>query len=105
MGSTRRRSIRSSPTSFGTARDEHAASGRDASRFIVTVFAGLEERWLKADSRARQMVERAGVDRLILLVSPPFDPAEIRQAGRLITDLTPERHRRVGRSLPSLVTP
>ena len=68
-----------------TARDEHAASGRDASRFIVTVFAGLEDRWLKADSRARQMIERAGVDRLILLVSPPFDPAEIRKAGRLIT--------------------
>ena len=28
------------------ARDEHAASGRDPSRFIVTVFAGLDERWL-----------------------------------------------------------
>jgi alkanesulfonate monooxygenase SsuD/methylene tetrahydromethanopterin reductase-like flavin-dependent oxidoreductase (luciferase family) len=69
----------------GRAREAHAASGRDASQFIVTVFAGLEDRWLKADSRARQMVERAGVDRLILLVSPPFDPAEIRQAGRLVT--------------------
>ena len=67
------------------ARDEHAASGRGASQFLVTVFAGLEERWLRADSRARQMVERAGVHRLILLVSPPFDPTEIRQAGRLVT--------------------
>ena len=67
------------------ARDAHAASGRPASAFTMTVFAGLEERWLRADSRARQMVERAGVDRLILLVSPPFDADEIRQAGRLLT--------------------
>src|SRR5919109_3635239 len=55
------------------ARDEHARGGRDAMRFIVTVFAGLDERWLKADSRARQMLERIGVERLILLMAPPFD--------------------------------
>jgi alkanesulfonate monooxygenase SsuD/methylene tetrahydromethanopterin reductase-like flavin-dependent oxidoreductase (luciferase family) len=66
------------------ARAEHAASGREASRFIVTVFAGLEAPWLRADSRARQMLDRVGVDRLILLVSPPFDASEIRQAGRLL---------------------
>jgi alkanesulfonate monooxygenase SsuD/methylene tetrahydromethanopterin reductase-like flavin-dependent oxidoreductase (luciferase family) len=63
------------------AREAHAASERDAARFVVTVFAGLEERWLRLDSRARQMLERVGVDRLILLVSPPFDASEIRQAG------------------------
>ena len=68
-----------------TARDEHAASGRDALRFVVTVFAGLEERWLRGDSRARQMVERVGVDRLILLVSPPFGAEQIRRLGRLLT--------------------
>jgi len=67
------------------ARDEHTASGRDASRFVVTVFAGLDERMLRADSRARQSLERAGVERLILLVSPPFDAGEIRGAGRLLT--------------------
>jgi alkanesulfonate monooxygenase SsuD/methylene tetrahydromethanopterin reductase-like flavin-dependent oxidoreductase (luciferase family) len=66
------------------ARDEHAASGRDASRLVVTVFAGLDERLLRADSRARQALERAGVQRLILLVSPPFDAGEIRGAGRLL---------------------
>jgi len=66
------------------ARDEHAASGRDASPFVVTVFAGLDERWLRADSRARQSVERAGVHRLILLVPPPFDAGEIQRAGRLL---------------------
>ena len=67
------------------AREEHAASGRDATPFIVTAFAGLEERWLRSDSRARQMLERVGVDRLILLVSPPFDAGEIRRAGRALS--------------------
>ncbi|HEV8641947.1 MAG TPA: LLM class flavin-dependent oxidoreductase [Methylomirabilota bacterium] len=67
------------------ARDEHTASGRDASRFLVTVFAGLDKPWLRADSRARQSLERTGVHRLILLVPPPFDAGEIRQAGRLLT--------------------
>src|SRR6266850_905998 len=67
------------------ARDEHTASGRDASRFVVTVFAGLDDRMLRADSRARQSLERAGVQRLILLVSPPFDAGEIKQAGRLLS--------------------
>ncbi|HKB25434.1 MAG TPA: LLM class flavin-dependent oxidoreductase [Methylomirabilota bacterium] len=66
------------------ARDAHTAAGRDASRFIVTVFAGMEERWLRPDSRARQSLERVGVHRLILLVSPPFDAGEIRRAGRLL---------------------
>jgi alkanesulfonate monooxygenase SsuD/methylene tetrahydromethanopterin reductase-like flavin-dependent oxidoreductase (luciferase family) len=67
------------------ARDEHAASGRDAASFVVTVFAGLEDRWLRSDSRSREMLERVGVDRLILLVSPPFDAGEIRGAGRLLS--------------------
>jgi alkanesulfonate monooxygenase SsuD/methylene tetrahydromethanopterin reductase-like flavin-dependent oxidoreductase (luciferase family) len=67
------------------AREEHAASGREAARFIVSVFAGLEERWLRSDSRARQTLDRVGVDRLILLVSPPFDAGEIRQAGRVLS--------------------
>ena len=67
------------------ARDEHGKSGRAAPGFVVTVFAGLEDRWLRADSRARQMVERAGVDRLILLAAPPFDPGQIQQAGRVLS--------------------
>ena len=73
------------------ARDEHAAVGRDAARFIVTVFAGLDERWLRPDSRARQTLERVGAERLILLVEPPFDPDEIRGAGRMLagSDLDP----------------
>jgi alkanesulfonate monooxygenase SsuD/methylene tetrahydromethanopterin reductase-like flavin-dependent oxidoreductase (luciferase family) len=67
-----------------TARDAHAASGRDAARLLVTVFAGLDDRMLRPDSRARQMLEGAGVARLILLLSPPFDAGEIRAAGRLL---------------------
>jgi alkanesulfonate monooxygenase SsuD/methylene tetrahydromethanopterin reductase-like flavin-dependent oxidoreductase (luciferase family) len=66
------------------ARDARAKSGRDPASLIVTVFAGLDARWLRADSQARQRLERAGVDRLILLVSPPFDAREIREAGRLL---------------------
>jgi alkanesulfonate monooxygenase SsuD/methylene tetrahydromethanopterin reductase-like flavin-dependent oxidoreductase (luciferase family) len=66
------------------ARAAHQAAGRDPARFVMTVFAGLEKRWLEADSRARQMLERVGVERLILLVSPPFDAGEIRSAGRLL---------------------
>jgi alkanesulfonate monooxygenase SsuD/methylene tetrahydromethanopterin reductase-like flavin-dependent oxidoreductase (luciferase family) len=67
------------------ARDAHTASARAGSAFLMTVFAALEERWLRPDSHARQMLARVGVDRLILLVSPPFDPAEIRAAARLLT--------------------
>ncbi len=66
------------------ARDEHAKAGRNGADFILTVFAGLDDRWLRADSRGRQMLERTGVDRLILLQEPPFDPDEIRAAGRVL---------------------
>src|SRR5947209_13465132 len=37
------------------AREEHTAAGRDASGFVVTLFAGLDTRMLRADSRARQL--------------------------------------------------
>jgi alkanesulfonate monooxygenase SsuD/methylene tetrahydromethanopterin reductase-like flavin-dependent oxidoreductase (luciferase family) len=66
------------------ARDEHRASGRDPAHFVMTVFAGLEKRWLDPDSRARQTLERVGVERLILLVSPPYDVSEIRAAGAVL---------------------
>jgi alkanesulfonate monooxygenase SsuD/methylene tetrahydromethanopterin reductase-like flavin-dependent oxidoreductase (luciferase family) len=72
------------PELVRVARQEYAATGRDPAAFVVTVFAGLEQRWLQADSRARQMLERVGVERLILLVPPPFDPAGIERAGRLL---------------------
>jgi alkanesulfonate monooxygenase SsuD/methylene tetrahydromethanopterin reductase-like flavin-dependent oxidoreductase (luciferase family) len=66
------------------ARAEHAAAGREGSPFLITVFAGLEERWLRSDSRARQSIADVGVDRLILLAGPPFDLDAIRRLGRLL---------------------
>ena len=69
------------PELVQVARDAHAKAGRDPARFIVTVFAGFEDRWLRADSRARQMLERLDVERVILLLSPPFDADGIRRAG------------------------
>src|SRR5262249_56712910 len=53
------------------AREGHAASGRDASPFIVTVFAGLDNGWLRADSPARARLAPLRVERPILLVAPP----------------------------------
>jgi alkanesulfonate monooxygenase SsuD/methylene tetrahydromethanopterin reductase-like flavin-dependent oxidoreductase (luciferase family) len=68
----------------GIARDEHAAAGRDPAGFIVTVFGGLRESYLEPDSPARGSLERLGVQRLILLMEPPFDRDQIRAAGRLL---------------------
>jgi alkanesulfonate monooxygenase SsuD/methylene tetrahydromethanopterin reductase-like flavin-dependent oxidoreductase (luciferase family) len=60
------------------AREAHAASGRDPKRFSVSVFAGLSARWLRPDAPERARLERIGVDRLILLVSPPYELGSIR---------------------------
>jgi len=66
------------------ARDEHKAAGRDPARFSLSVFAGLAPAWLRADSESRAALERVGVDRVILLVEPPYDPSQIRAASRLL---------------------
>lgn len=67
------------------AREEHAKSGRNSADFVMTVFAGLDDRWLEPTSRARQHLERIDIARLILLIEPPYDPDQIRQAGRMLT--------------------
>jgi alkanesulfonate monooxygenase SsuD/methylene tetrahydromethanopterin reductase-like flavin-dependent oxidoreductase (luciferase family) len=67
------------------AREAHAASGRDPEGFLLTVFAGLSERWLRPDSPARGALSKLGVARLIALTEPPYDLARIRSAGRLLT--------------------
>lgn len=67
------------------AREEHAASGREPSRFITTAFAGLGDAWLRPDSAARRRLADLGIERLILLVAPPFDAGEIRAAGHLVS--------------------
>ena len=66
------------------AREEHAKSGRNSADFVMTVFAGLDDRWLDPTSRARQHLERIDIARLILLIEPPYDPDQIRQAGRML---------------------
>ena len=67
------------------ARDAHAASGRDPTRFSLSVFAGLSPAWLRPDSESRAALARHQVDRLILLIQPPYDVSQIRAAGRLLT--------------------
>jgi len=69
---------------LGIARQAHEEVGLDASKFLVTAFAGLDERWLDQGSAERSRLRRLGVDRLILVVDPPYDPDEIRAAGRLM---------------------
>jgi alkanesulfonate monooxygenase SsuD/methylene tetrahydromethanopterin reductase-like flavin-dependent oxidoreductase (luciferase family) len=67
------------------ALDAHKAAGRDLARFSLSVFAGLGPAWLRADSENRAALERVGVDRLILLTEPPYDPSQIRAASRLLS--------------------
>ena len=67
------------------ARDAHKAAGRDPARFSLSVFAGFAPAWLRADSENRAALERMGVDRVILLVEPPYDPSQIRAAARLLS--------------------
>ena len=71
---------------LAVAREAYAATGRDPQRFHVTVFAGLGDRWLRPESPERQALGDLAVDRLILLLEPPFDTDRIRAAGRLLAD-------------------
>ena len=65
-----------------TAREAHAAAGRDPTRFIVTVFGGFRDSYLDPAAPVRLSLEQRGVDRLILLLEPPYDPERIRKAAR-----------------------
>ncbi len=69
---------------IGVARVARANSGRDPAGLVVTVFGGLRDSYLRPDASTRQSLERLGVDRVILLVEPPFDSARIRAAGQLL---------------------
>jgi len=66
------------------ARDAHGRVGGDGSRFIVTVLAGFDERWVAPDSSDHARLAALGVDRLVLLAALPADPARLAAAGRLI---------------------
>jgi hypothetical protein len=47
----------------------------------MTAFAGLDPRWYRPDSAGWRRAETAGVDRLILIVSPPYPDDMLRAAG------------------------
>lgn len=66
------------------AREAHSAAGRDPGSFLVTVFAALQRRWVDPGHTEHQRLLSLGVDRLILLYHPPFDPSVIESAGRLL---------------------
>ena len=65
----------------GIARDAYRSREKDPDRFLVTVFTGLDERWVRPDGAPQARLAAAGVDRLILLVAPRA-LGEIRQVGR-----------------------
>jgi alkanesulfonate monooxygenase SsuD/methylene tetrahydromethanopterin reductase-like flavin-dependent oxidoreductase (luciferase family) len=72
------------PDLIQRARAAHAAAGHAPDAFLVTVFAGLEDRWLDPRRPGRARLEELGVSRLVLLVSAPFTPTRIRSAGQLL---------------------
>jgi alkanesulfonate monooxygenase SsuD/methylene tetrahydromethanopterin reductase-like flavin-dependent oxidoreductase (luciferase family) len=65
------------------ARSAHARAGRDPARFLATVFAGLEARWLDERRPERPRLRELGVDRLVLIVSPA-SARDIREAAGLL---------------------
>ena len=65
------------------ARSAHASAGRDPARFLVTVFAGLESRWLDERRPERSQLRELGVDRVVLVVSPA-SARDIRDAARFL---------------------
>jgi alkanesulfonate monooxygenase SsuD/methylene tetrahydromethanopterin reductase-like flavin-dependent oxidoreductase (luciferase family) len=66
------------------ARAERAAAGRDPAGLLVTVFGGLRDGYLDPASPDRASLRQLGVERLILLLEPPYDRERIRAAGRLL---------------------
>lgn len=66
------------------ARSEYGRRGGALGRFSISVFAGLAEKWLRPGSPERYRLEQLGVDRIVLLIEPPFDAATIRDAGRML---------------------
>jgi alkanesulfonate monooxygenase SsuD/methylene tetrahydromethanopterin reductase-like flavin-dependent oxidoreductase (luciferase family) len=70
---------------IGIAREERATSGRDPAGLVTTVFGGFRRAYFDRASPARAALERLGVDRLIVLLEPPFDPARIDAAGAALS--------------------
>ncbi|HEY7107680.1 MAG TPA: LLM class flavin-dependent oxidoreductase [Acidimicrobiia bacterium] len=61
------------------ARDSRRRAGGE--QLLVTVLAQLEDPWLDPDSSGRQRLTAVGVDRVVLLVPLPADPARLTVPG------------------------
>jgi alkanesulfonate monooxygenase SsuD/methylene tetrahydromethanopterin reductase-like flavin-dependent oxidoreductase (luciferase family) len=61
---------------IATAREAHAAAGRDTDQFVVTASSG-------ASPREREMLEKLGVDRVVVYVRPPYTDGVARVAQSL----------------------
>ena len=72
----------------GLARDAYRQREKGSDGFLVTAFAGLDERWVQGGGAPRARLDTAGVDRLILLVSPRA-LGEIRHVGRTLRSPSP----------------
>jgi hypothetical protein len=53
-------------------------------RFLVTVFADYDERWLAPDAPERVALAELGPHRLVLALTAPFDRRRIAAAGRFL---------------------
>ena len=76
--------IPSLPELVAEAQRTHGETGR-ATPFEISAFTGMREAYLRPSAPERTYLAQR-VDRLILLLEPPFDPAAIRDAGRLLHD-------------------
>mgnify|MGYP001991111917 CR=1 FL=1 len=76
--------VPSLPELVAEAQRAHGEAARETA-FELSAFTGMREAYLRSATPERTyLAER--VDRLILLLEPPFDPADILDAGRLLHD-------------------
>jgi alkanesulfonate monooxygenase SsuD/methylene tetrahydromethanopterin reductase-like flavin-dependent oxidoreductase (luciferase family) len=62
----------------------HGASHRPG-KLLVTVFAALDEKWLDDGRAERKRLVALGVDRVILIVDPPYSHSDLQSAARLLS--------------------
>ena len=60
------------------------SAARNPDGLLDTAFAGLDRARVTAGSPERRRLEALGVQRLVLILQPPFDPRAIAAAGRLL---------------------
>jgi alkanesulfonate monooxygenase SsuD/methylene tetrahydromethanopterin reductase-like flavin-dependent oxidoreductase (luciferase family) len=65
------------------SRRAHDASSRAGQPFLVTVFAGMDRRWLDPNRTERNALHRCGVDRLIVICDASASNRDIERAAAL----------------------